>query len=323
MFLPHIAVVILNYNSEKDLQVSAEQLARQTGVRLSIILVDNASKPKSLAVINSWLSCWYPDAVCGTVDEIVPLIRKHSAPTNKSGCVYWVENNENRGYSSGNNIGIRLADTLNADAVLIANPDMRIEDNNYLKELSSHMFADSQNYIAASRIYGLDGSDQNPLREASFWEEFLWPRWIFRRFFKPFSYVLSCPENRTSVVPKVSGCCLLLRMNFLREIKYLDENVFLYCEEPILSAKVFSTRGRIIYVPMVTATHAHLRGEKGDGTKRMLLFIQSRKYYLKKYSGYNRFQLSLLFAAYNVLAAYYGINGYRKTLLSWREETCA
>ena len=226
-----------------------------------------------------------------------------------------MQNSINKGYSGGNNIGIRLADTLKADAVLIANPDMRIDHPNYIEELSRHMFDDSSNYVAASRIIGLDGIDQNPLREASFWEELFWPRWLLRSLLKTKSYVVPCRAGQPTGASKVSGCCMLMRMDFLRATNYLDENVFLYCEEPILSARVNAAGGKILYVPMVKATHAHIKSEKGDGTKLMLLFIQSRKYYLKTYSGYNRLQIGCLFLSYDVLAVYNRIKGFGKTLL--------
>lgn len=318
-----IFVIILNYNSEKDLFVCANQLSKQYGVHMSIIVVDNASRPESVARIKTWLGSWRPDAVCGTEDEVHTWVDQYPESTQQAGAVYFIENHANSGYSAGNNIGIRLADALQADAVLIANPDMRIEAPNYLAELSRHMFADSSNYVVASRIIGLDGIDQNPLQEASFWEELFWPRWLLRSFLRTKSYVLPCASDRTTVVPKVSGCCLLLRMDFLRSTNYLDEKIFLYCEEPILSARVHAAGGKILYVPMVSATHAHVRSEKGDGTKRMVLFIQSRKYYLNTYSGYNCWKLRLLFASYNVLAGYNRLKGFGKTLLQRGGRSCA
>ena len=301
MSIKHVAVVILNYNSEKDLQACAEQIARQEGVRLSIILVDNASRPASLVTIRLWLTDWNSAAICGTADEIDTWAFQNPARPNDTSCVYFIENNANDGYSAGNNIGIRLADTLKADAVLIANPDMRIEDPNYLKELSTQMFADSVNFIAASRILGLDGVDQNPLREPSFLEEFFWPRWLFKSFFKQITYIIPCPLDRSTVVPKVSGCCLMLRMEFLRQSGYFDENVFLYCEEPILSAKVQALQGKILYVPTMVAVHAHVASKKENSSKRMLLFIASRRYYLTRYSGYGKVKQSFLNISYSFL----------------------
>ena len=304
MSVVHIAVIILNYNSEKDLQVCAEQVARQEGVHVSIILVDNASRPESVAAVRAWLAAWRPDSICGAEHEVQAWVRQHPETARHPRAVYLIKNAENRGYSAGNNVGIRLGEALKADAVMIANPDMRIEDRNYLHELSRHLFIDPKNYVAASRIVDLQGNEQNPMREASFLEELFWQRWLFRRFFKGITYVLPCPLNRPTVVPKVSGCCLLLRMDFLQQTGYLDENVFLYCEEPILSARVHAAGGRILYVPTLTAIHAHVKIEKGNNGKRMLLFIKSRKYYLKSYSGYNRWCIGLLSASYTILAGY-------------------
>ncbi|HEY6872882.1 MAG TPA: glycosyltransferase family 2 protein [Geobacteraceae bacterium] len=309
MSTQRIAAVILNYNSEKDIQVCAEQIARQLNVRLSIIIVDNASRPESLDAVRSWLAEWRPNAVRGTAEEVLTWVRQNAALAAESGRVYLIENHENRGYSAGNNIGIRLADALGTVGVLIANPDMRIEDQHYLKELSRHLFADPLNFVAASRIIALQGNDQNPLREATFWEELFWPRWYLRRFFKQISYILSINEDKPIPVPKVSGCCMLLRMDFLRQIGYLDENVFLYCEEPILSARVHAAKGKILYVPTVTAVHAHVSSEKGNSASRMLQFIKSRKYYLKTYSSYSRWQLGLLSASYAVLKTYNRVRG--------------
>lgn len=301
----NIAVVILNYNSEKDLQICAEQIANQENVNFFIVLVDNASCTASLNQVRLWLTVWRPDAIRGTEREVNDWVRNNLKHACKPGKVFFIENHENHGYSAGNNVGIRLADALGADAVLIANPDMRIENPSYLAELSKQLFADSQNYIAASRILDLQELDQNPLREPTFLEELFWPRWLLRKFSKKISYIIETHELKPVPVPKVAGCCMLIKMSFLRRIGYLDENVFLYCEEPILSAKVRTEKGCILYVPMVAATHAHIRCEKDNDAKRMLLFIKSRKYYLKIYSGYNKLMRGFLYASYAVLSNYY------------------
>lgn len=298
----HIAVVILNYNSEKDLQICAEQMAQQVGVHLSLILVDNASQPASLAAIRSWLADWNADALCGTVDEIEAWVSRNPGRINEKGGVYLVENNVNRGYSTGNNTGFRLAEKLGADAGLIINPDVRVTDPSYIKALAEVLYAEESNCIVASRILGIDGENQNPVRESTFWEEFLWPVSSFsKRMKRQNSYILSVDSGAPVPVPKVSGCCLMMKMSFLQAVDYLDENIFLYCEEPILSAKVKTCDGRIIYVPGRTAHHMHKKREKGDASLRMLQFITSRKYYLKNYSGYNFIERALLYSSYMAL----------------------
>ncbi len=61
--MQQIAVVILNYNSEQDVMISAPQLASQKDVSSRLIIVDNASHPESVEKINSWLIAWRPDAI--------------------------------------------------------------------------------------------------------------------------------------------------------------------------------------------------------------------------------------------------------------------
>ncbi len=291
-----IAVVLLNYNSEEDLFISTEQISKQTDVDLITIIVDNASSPESVRKLQSWSKKYKSDSFSSSTNELFELLSNNKLERNTFS-TFFIYNNENKGYSAGNNIGIRLADYLNVEAVLIANPDMRFENERYIYELSKTLFSNQKYAVAASKIIGLDGKDQNPLRESNFMEELLWPL----SYFKPVSYILPYDVNTITTVPKVVGCCLLLHMDFLAEIKYFDENTFLYSEEPILSSQIKEMGRKIIFTPLIEAVHAHQSNTKGNNSKRMFLFIKSRKYYLKKYSGYNKVQLFLLSLSYAVL----------------------
>lgn len=294
-----VAVVVLNYNSEEDLFRCVSDLKAQHNVKLKLIIVDNASKTETVQAIKTWSETDYPNAISSTTEEI---FNDRKIPTSHEAEMYVIYNAMNGGYSAGNNIGIKLADKLSADAVMIANPDMRFPDPEYVSKLVETLFSNDSYCIAASKIVGLDGKDQNPLREASFFEEFFWPRILFPKIFKNTLYVLPYEKEKVATVPKVVGCCLLLHMDFLRNIDYLDEKTFLYSEEPILAAQVKEKKGEIAFVPFIEAVHAHKSNEKGNSSKRMLLMIKSRKYYLKKYSGYNNLQLIMLNISYSVLS---------------------
>ena len=300
IFRPKIAVVLLNYNSEEDLYVSVEQIQKQTSIELITIVIDNASSPKTVENIKKWSKSYMPTAFSGSTKEVFDSLVDDKIDTDNFS-TYFIYNDENKGYSAGNNIGIKLADYLNVDAVLIANPDMRFENEKYVYELSKTLFSDEKYMVASSKIIGLDGKDQSPLREASFYEELTWPRHLFPKIFKNASFILPYKKDEIITVTKVMGCCLMLRMEFLRDIHYFDETTFLYAEEPILSAQVKEKSGKIVFTPLIEAIHAHIKSEKGNNSKRMLLFIKSRKYYLKKYSGYNALQLLSLNLSYAVL----------------------
>lgn len=302
-----VASVVLNYNSDVDLMASVPQLYDQQGIEHSLIIVDNASSPECVRRTQAWIGQEYPDVISGTFAEVLAWVRINSETVQVNDSVYLILNSENLGYSAGNNVGIRLAEVLGANAVLIANPDMRFDNPYYLVGLAEVLFTDRTHYIAASRIVDADGEDQNPSREAGFWDELFWPRFYLSKFLKPISHVLPISGNDPVRVPKVSGCCLLLRMSFLRATEYLDEGVFLYCEEPILAARVREYNGKIVYVPSLSAVHDHIRSEKGNSSRRMQLFIKSRRYYLERYSGYGHIRITLLFFSYWGLAAIHKI----------------
>lgn len=96
----HVAVVLLNYNSTDELRVSVPQLAAQRGVRLTLILVDNASSSDSLEEAKMWLKSWRPTAIVGSPEEVDHWVATHPGDARAHGCVYFILNDENRGYSA-------------------------------------------------------------------------------------------------------------------------------------------------------------------------------------------------------------------------------
>lgn len=293
----YVAIIVLNYNSADDVEVILPQLLAQQDVCHALIVVDNASKPEQVVKLMQVFADNCPAGIITTQQNMLQAGNDKS----ERNC-FLVLNDENRGYSAGNNIGIRLAEALGTDAVLIVNPDVRIDNPLYVKSLATTLFGDENFCIAASRIIGLDGKDQNPLREPTFIEEFAWPfTELMRRFGFGGSYNLPVDGDSTISVPKVSGCCLMIRGDFLSKSCLLDENVFLYCEEPILSSKSRRAGKKIAFNPALLAVHAHQAGKKGNTSQHMLMFIKSRRYYILNYSGYGAIRKRLLLFSYCLL----------------------
>jgi len=93
----------------------------------------------------------------------------------------------------------------------------------------------------------------------------------------------------------------MIKLDFLKKINYFDENTFLYSEEAILSSQIKSLDGVIKFNPNIRALHAHDMTKKDNSSKRMLLMLKSRKYYLKNYSGYNFLQIIILRVSYTFM----------------------
>jgi GT2 family glycosyltransferase len=237
----------------------------------------------------------FPDGVILDVSDANPAyLEKASA--------IFVRNPQNRGYSAGNNVGARLAVGSGCNAVLIVNPDIRISNPRFIATLWSGMQSDERCLVASSRIVTLAGRDEHHLREPSFWEDFLWMRQYGPRKFRPPPYVITPSGTAPVEAEKVHGSCLMVRSSFLEKVGFLDENVFLYSEEPILAARVKSANGRLFVFPEVKAIHAHVASAKGNASLRMLNFIKSRLYYLDTYSDHGPVRRAALHVSYRMLA---------------------
>lgn len=288
-----ISVILLNYNSFDDLINSYSDLNNQKNIKLTYIIVDNNSNEKCIKNIRNWENNILKNRVrSGDFNELLRYKPSSNIDT------YIIYNNENNGYSAGNNLGVKLSESLGIETIIIANPDMRFNDEFYCKQLFQTLKSNTAISIASSRIIGLDNKDQSPIREIGPFEEIIWFRDLVPYYKKNNSYIEKFKPNSISYVNKIMGCCFMIKLDFLKEIDYFDENTFLYSEEAILSAQTRKKKKLIAFNSNLSAIHAHDITKKDNNSKRMLLMIKSRKYYLDKYSGYNRILLSLIKFSY-------------------------
>jgi GT2 family glycosyltransferase len=125
-----IAAIILNYNSVKDTMKCIEFLQKQKlNEELHVIVVDNNSS-EELGIRNEEL--W------STVNFLSPMAQRPMVQQSTE--VIYAD--ENRGYSAGNNIGLRRATELGAKYALVINPDMELVDVNYIAKLVEVMERD-------------------------------------------------------------------------------------------------------------------------------------------------------------------------------------
>jgi GT2 family glycosyltransferase len=261
-----ITAVVLNYNSSTDVESCIRFLQRQVDVSLEIVVVDNASAPEDLSRLRQ---------ICNTAG------------------VHLLESAVNRGYSGGNNLGLEHAVSRGSEWALVINPDVELRDSSYLRSLVDLAAEHSDAVVVGSDVVLPDGTHQNPMRELSLLEEILWPvdvisGWVGREK----DYLA---HRTTGYCNKLSGCCLLIRCSFLEAHGYLDDKVFLYCEEPILAMHVKSKGLRLLYDNRVVAHHVH-QASKAPA-HAMETMLHSRCYYLKRYSGYSGVALSLAIAS--------------------------
>lgn len=237
-------------------------LKRQKRVEAEIIVVDNCSNKEDLFQLQT---------LCK--EEQCTLI----------------ENHENRGYNAGNNIGLRYAAKKGYKYALIANPDMEFPQEDYVARMVEKMEEEEQIAVCGSNIEDIGGKRLSPRSFTTYWAELFWFINGIKKIVKRQNLIVLEPKNQYCDI--LMGSCIFVRMSFIKQIGYFDENVFLYCEEPILAKQVIDAGMRIYYLHDITAIHAHIESHKGSFIKRHDIYWRSRWYYLSHYSGYGRWQL--------------------------------
>ncbi len=297
--VPHISAIVLNYNTPGHVRNCIEKLVQQDYPSLSIIIVDNASASACVTEIKDWLCSFRPDCIIGSVDDVAFQMKDCAT---SHGLLAFIKNDRNDGYGSGNNLGLRLAADLGADAALIVNPDVLISQVDGVSVLARRLFDDNKNLVVAPRVLGPDGNDQSPLRTHTFRDEILMPRGPMRFFVKQSPvYLIDAPLDCPSVVEEIHGCCQLVSMRFFEQAGFFDEEFFLYCEEATMTVLVQRHGGRIVYDPSTSVFHNHIVDEKDGPNIGTVRFHESRKLFLRKYSGYPLWQVWLLQGYYTVV----------------------
>ena len=258
-----VAAVILNYNSAKDCQKCVEYLVQQEYADFSIIIVDNNS------------------SATGEQSKLDSIKEQYG--------VTLINQKENGGFSAGNNVGLRYAvNNLDADWCLVINPDVEIRDKNYISYTINESRKWEDAVVIGTNVVLPTGVQQNPMPEKTRNQEIFWMFEMIRKKIRK-KAPLNIP-SKTEYCEKICGCCFFIKSSFLQQIDFLDENVFLYCEEPILASRIKHNGKKALFIPGITAYHQHIEKEKSGRRKdKMLMMINSRIYWIKKYSDYGKF----------------------------------
>ena len=250
---------MLNYNSSVDCKKCVSFLKRQQQVELEIVVVDNNSRPADKM-------------------EVKQLCQVQ-------GCTF-IPVRENRGYNAGNNIGLRYAVNKGYRYALIANPDMEFPQADYIKKLVDVMERNEEIVVCGSNITTPEGIHQNPrYYENRWWKSFNYLLIPFKR--KGFSMPLWVDNPIEShYCQGVNGCCLLIRLDFVKKIGFFDETTFLFGEEQILARQVLLAGKKMFYATDIMAIHNHKKSNEGLSSIRLKHWKNSQMHYIRHYSGY-------------------------------------
>ena len=172
---PQVFVIVLNYNGLRHLQYCLPSLLATDYPNYELVVVDNASTDGSVEYVQRE----FPD---------VTLLRSST----------------NRGWSGGNNLGIRYALDSGAIYVTLANNDIKV-DPRWVRVAVDLCEMDHRLGMVGYRILA---ADQDLGQAVDAWRHL-----------------------QVSPVTGIAGCALFIRSDLLRQIGLIDETFFAYGEE--------------------------------------------------------------------------------------------
>lgn len=234
----------MNWNGNTDTReclMSLENLKSQTS-DFNIILVDNASQDNSVKDVQKE----FP-----TVDII--------------------RNNENLGFTGGNNIGIKRALDQGADLVWLLNNDTTI-DKIALQALVGS-FDDVRVGIAGSKIYFSPGREFHKNRyKKSEQGNVLWYAGGVIDWQNMYASHRGTDEidngqyDIAEETPFVTGCSMMVKREVFEKVGLLDEKFFAYLEDLDFCLRAKQAGYKLIYVPRSIIWHKNA-GSSGVGSQ--------------------------------------------------------
>ncbi len=275
------AIIVLNYNSEKETEEYVNKI-KEYNILDKIIVVDNMS------------------TTIGAYENLKKLENEK---------ISVVRTEKNGGYSYGNNYGIHYLESFNEkyDNIIISNADIDVEEN-AIKECIEVLNSEPKIGVVAPRMYNIDNK---PARRSS-WKirtfkadivhstrilEVLFLKKLYGGEYSEEEY-----KNDKLQVEAIAGSFFVIKYDILKEINYFDENVFLFYEEDILAHKLKALDYKVFSLNNIKFIHYESQTIKKTFNyfKKMKQLYKSKMYYQKEYNKIGFFKILLFKVLYCV-----------------------
>ena len=318
--LPKIAIVVLNYKGGEDTIECLESLQQVQYSDFTMIVVDNGSADGSLEMIRKWAAggqpivsgyCKYDagkkpvflveysqvEAEAGGLSEAEKQLEQ--LPSDRR--VVLIRNDQNLGFSGGNNVGARYAVSKGYEYVVLLNNDTIVINCDFLHKIREAFCIDNKASIVGPRIVNMAGAFDGPYLYESYWGEVIMltlknqvRKWLGC---SPVYLDMGAIYSPTPVVVyKISGACMAVKSDFLKSIGFLDEKVWLSCEEAVIAEQVIARREKIYFQPQTLLLHKKAQSPRPNSSRKLILrnHFKQREYFLRTYRKYGSLKMILV-----------------------------
>lgn len=256
---PFISIIIVNYNAASFLRKCIDSIeTSEISSCYEIIVVDNNSSQRQQYLK---LKKCYPN-------------------------VTFLDLKDNRGFAAGNNAGMAVA---RGNCFLLLNPDT-IVDKNAIQRLYDRLIRNPENGIAGPKIFNSDGSLQSkqlpktiPNLKRLFFNLFYLDKIMpFNKWFDKY-YLYNADYDKEQYFEQISGSCLMIKADIVKEIGMMDEKYFLYFEETDWCQRALEKGYKTLFV--AGAEIIHYEGGSISNKVNIKAYYQSQLYFFKKHYG--------------------------------------
>jgi len=280
-----LAVIVVNFKSEKRTIEFVKNEVRKISVPHKVVIVNNGATIDS----DNGMSI----ALQAQIVKVGEICREaHSC--------YIISNSENSGFAKGNNIGAIFAmETFSPQYLLFSNNDIRFIDICVVERLVKKLQCTPSAGMIGPKIIGLDGKLQSPEPFVSFWDRHIWmylctPFYSKKKKAERFDFDYS--EKATEGFHyKLMGSFFIVRSADFDAWGMMDENTFLFSEEPILTERMKKLGLQPYYYPHVAVLHDHgaTINNAIEKSKKNAIQFKSECYYYQNYIGVSKYQVLL------------------------------
>lgn len=306
MYLPKVVIIILNWNGWKDTIECLESVYQIKYPNFDVIVVDNASEDDSIQRIRNYAYGVYsvesdyfeydpqnkPLKINEYTEEESKLFKNDEINSNEFSStenLTLIKNNENHGYATGNNIGIRHAmKFMNPDYVLILNNDT-VVDKNFLISLVKYAEHSNSIGIIGPKVCYFDIPEKIQVTS------------IKINFWKGTSYLVGDGEidngqyddiNKADSVP---GSCFLIKREVIDKVGLFNPEYQCYWEEADYCMRANEIGFECIYYPHSKIWHKVSKST--NKVKGVLTYYMTRNmfFFMKKHADMTHNIIFLLF----------------------------
>jgi len=264
--MPKASIIILTFNSQDVIADCLNSVLHSDTPMSRIIVVDNNSSDRTIEIVKGFL----------------PQVRL-------------IINNQNLGFSAGNNVAIKYAMEDESDYIFLLNPDTTIKPDT-LTILLETAQSDQQIGIVGPKTFYSFGRCHLPKVTPSQGEalrEQLGDRIMYaggvlnwqnaKNHHRGMGEIDHGQYNQTEETGFASGAALFIKKEVIQKIGLLDEKYFLYYEDADWCIRAKKAGFKIVFEPRAIVYHQESTVTKKGSPNYYYYFTRNRLYFITKF----------------------------------------